>query len=462
MHRVLILITEIFRSKLHKKLHKDSLRNDPLIDSADDQSEQYDVRVEEASSSVYFTSPLSTSISISMAKSRSSASWMNTSSVAEWTSSDTGLADTHGDANGNQQPFDWIPSFFEYEADGTGMHLSNEHSSQHELFLSQDIARINDERQYIINMLSSNKTAPCHRRVIRYDNNDSAYYYRPEFGGKLDDICHSRLRFTAFVVKLDSVLSVETDVVLAMENVPKNVRRKYRARASNNLHKRRPRARLRSTEEQNEIAKRMQSDIVLRLQTDIASTDRSRIDVRRQRGGTNSHSTSLFAASGTNLMTVESANGHVDKEQLVADSLSLASGRHIGRLRTTQQPNTTRTWTRKVLGWSDYIEAQLHRLLQRKSPPKRGEYRLDISRSQLISSSFAISSTVESRRTGLLLSEESRLSMMSKISQATARIRNFLLTMRLLTVSDDPCFNVVAHESGSFFASTPASRSFDD
>ncbi|KAK9248613.1 hypothetical protein V1506DRAFT_551331 [Lipomyces tetrasporus] len=236
MHRVLILITELFRSKLHKKVNNDSLGQEPQNSADDQQSEQYDVRDEEASCSVYFTSPLSTLISISTAKSRSSASGMNTSSITAWTTSDTGPDDAHTDANGNQQPFAWIPTFFEYEADGTGMHQSNEHSSQHELFLSQDIARINDERQYIIDMLSSNKTAPCHRRVIRYNNNDSAYYYRPEYGGKLDDICHSRLMFTAFVVKLDSVLSVDTDVVLAMDNVPKNVRRKYRARASNNLH----------------------------------------------------------------------------------------------------------------------------------------------------------------------------------------------------------------------------------
>ncbi|KAK9333215.1 hypothetical protein V1520DRAFT_183741 [Lipomyces starkeyi] len=235
MRRVLILITEI-RSKFRK--HSLAEKPQQNLDSADDHNDQNhydDVRDTEASCSVYFTSPLSTLISIPSAKGRSSVSWMSTSLIAEWTTADA-RDNAQTDASGKQHPFAWIPSFYEYDADDNGVYQSQEQFSLHELFLSQEICRINAEREYINDMLSCNKTAPYHRRVVRYNTNDSAYYYRPEYGGKLDDICHSSLLFTAFVVGLESILSVETDIVLAMKNVPKNVKRKYRARASNNLH----------------------------------------------------------------------------------------------------------------------------------------------------------------------------------------------------------------------------------
>ncbi|KAK9356084.1 hypothetical protein V1523DRAFT_423497 [Lipomyces doorenjongii] len=233
MRRILILITEI-RSKLRKGSPAEKPQQN--LDSADDHNDQNyddDVCDMEASCSVYFTSPLSTLISVPSAKGRSSDSWMSTSLTAEWT---TVGDNTQADASGKHHPFAWIPSIYEYDADDNGEHQCREQPSLHELFLSQEISRINAEREYINDMLSCNKTAPYHRRVVRYNTNDSAYYYRPEYGGKLDDICHSRLLFTAFVVGLESVLSVETDIVLAMKNVPKNVKRKYRARASNNLH----------------------------------------------------------------------------------------------------------------------------------------------------------------------------------------------------------------------------------
>ncbi|KAK9432936.1 hypothetical protein V1505DRAFT_208057 [Lipomyces doorenjongii] len=233
MRRILILITEI-RSKLRKGSPAEKPQQN--LDSADEHNDQNyddDVCDMEASCSVYCTSPLSTLISVPSAKGRSSDSWMSTSLTAEWT---TVGDNTQADASGKHHPFAWIPSIYEYDADDNGEHQCREQPSLHELFLSQEISRINAEREYINDMLSCNKTAPYHRRVVRYNTNDSAYYYRPEYGGKLDDICHSRLLFTAFVVGLESVLSVETDIVLAMKNVPKDVKRKYRARASNNLH----------------------------------------------------------------------------------------------------------------------------------------------------------------------------------------------------------------------------------
>ncbi|KAK9376935.1 uncharacterized protein V1513DRAFT_423363 [Lipomyces chichibuensis] len=230
MRRVQILITEI-RSKLRRDLLSEKSQQN--LDSAGDHNDQiYD---NDASCSVYFTSPLSTLISIPSANGRSSGSWISSSLIAELTTA--GAQDNkQADASGRQHPFAWIPSFYEYDADDNGVHQSQEQSSLQELLLSQEISRIDAERGYILDMLSCNKTAHYHRRVVRYNANDSAYYYRPEYGGKLDDICHSRLLFSAFVVGLESVLSVETDIVLAMKNVPKNVKRKYRARASNNLH----------------------------------------------------------------------------------------------------------------------------------------------------------------------------------------------------------------------------------
>ncbi|KAK9367389.1 hypothetical protein V1509DRAFT_653912 [Lipomyces kononenkoae] len=225
-------------AEIQSKLRKDSGSENPIrnLDTADNHSDQNGnefVHDMEASCSVYFTSPLSTLVSVTSAEVRNSPSWISTKFVAESDARDR----VHSDAKGKPYPFAWISSFYEYDVvDDNGMIHSQEPSSLRELFLSQEISRINAEREYINDILSSGTSGPYHRRVVRYNKDNSAYYYRPTYGGKLEDISHPRLRFTAFVVGLDSVLSVETDIVLAMENLPKSVKRKYRARASNNLH----------------------------------------------------------------------------------------------------------------------------------------------------------------------------------------------------------------------------------
>ncbi|KAK9240822.1 hypothetical protein V1525DRAFT_394001 [Lipomyces kononenkoae] len=451
MRRALILIAET-RSKLRKDSGSEKpLQNIDIANHLNDQNCDEVMRDMEASCSVYFTSPLSTLVSVPSAEVSISGSWSSTSLIAESDARD-GM---YADARGKPYPFAWIPSYYEYDADDNGMHHSREQSSLRELFLSQEISQIEAERKYINDMLSCGKTGPYHRRVVRYNKDNSAYYYRPVYGGKLEDICHPRLQFTAFVVGLDSVLSVETDVVLAMENLPKSVKRKYRARASNNLHKRRPRTRQHPVKKSDETAAGVHSDLILRVRTELATIGPlSTKFVRQQSSGTNSLSNGVRGSiwNGERKVTTE------EQTEATAGVASLGPSVHNCPLLTALPPNTNSRWQRKLRGWFAYLESRLHKLTQRRST-KTHEYRSEISRLSRVNS-LGLGASEIADGSGLRLPELSVRSTNSRA--ATSRTRSFAMAIRQLIVADGPCFNLVAHAGGSFFTSTPRSTSFDN
>ncbi|KAK9457630.1 hypothetical protein V1511DRAFT_446786, partial [Dipodascopsis uninucleata] len=155
------------------------------------------------------------------------------SEFADWTEWET-KTDLSSDNTDQIFQFDWIPSFEKFSQQNS-LFVRQSFSSLKELDLKREISKINREHSYISRMITEKQISKTHRRNVRFDEQNSAFYYKQVYCGIIDEISYSRLQFTAFLVDLNSVLSVDTDVVLQLENIPRDARRKYRKCATNKL-----------------------------------------------------------------------------------------------------------------------------------------------------------------------------------------------------------------------------------
>lgn len=183
--------------------------------------------------SVVFTSPLSSLITSAGTLTENPVSeklvlrnQLRRSTTQDWTDSDSSTSKAervHQDKKA--RAFEWIPTLsFSDVSD-----IKESFDTNQELHLSKEIA-------YIFPTVPTSKfLTAADRQIIRFNESNSAYFFRPLFNGLMTDIEYSRLMFTAFIVDIDNPISVSYSQVLGLDNevLPRLVRRKYRMRASN-------------------------------------------------------------------------------------------------------------------------------------------------------------------------------------------------------------------------------------